>query len=173
MKKAITTIHNGRKFTLLSTGYFLDNNKKAGERLLHRIIWEENVGPIPSDFDVHHRDGNRINNAIENLELKHHSSHIREHMVLAIKRDPELGKRLTDQLLASHHLCHDWLQTGSGKQWARNHLARLREKTKSYVCAHCGINFQASVIARHKFCSIKCGCRAAYERRKARLAAIQ
>ena len=35
----------------------------------HRIVYEKHHGPIPSGYDVHHRDGDKLNNDISNLEL--------------------------------------------------------------------------------------------------------
>jgi len=34
----------------------------------HRKIWEENFGSILKGYVIHHKDGDRQNNAIENLE---------------------------------------------------------------------------------------------------------
>jgi hypothetical protein len=42
---------------------------RIGQKYEHRIIWEKHNGKIPSGYIVHHIDGNRINNNIDNLEL--------------------------------------------------------------------------------------------------------
>src|SRR5215469_17385379 len=36
--------------------------------LLHRKIWETHRGPLPKGVHIHHRDGNKANNQIDNLE---------------------------------------------------------------------------------------------------------
>ena len=36
-------------------------------RAVHRWVWEQKNGPIPSGGIIHHIDGDRTNNAIENL----------------------------------------------------------------------------------------------------------
>ena len=41
------------------------NHKKYYE---HRYIWEQNYGTIPNGNIIHHKDGNKLNNDIENLE---------------------------------------------------------------------------------------------------------
>lgn len=41
----------------------------------HRRIWEEHFGPIPPGYDVHHEDGNKTNNCIENLRCMPHGMH--------------------------------------------------------------------------------------------------
>ena len=44
-----------------------------------RYVWEQNVGPIPEGYDVHHKDKNFLNNNLENLELVEHKTHCRAH----------------------------------------------------------------------------------------------
>ena len=36
---------------------------------LHRMLWEAFRGPIPSGLEINHRDGDRSNNHLDNLEL--------------------------------------------------------------------------------------------------------
>ncbi|GHV89874.1 hypothetical protein AGMMS50268_03770 [Spirochaetia bacterium] len=66
---------NGVKYTKRVTGYFLSTN---GDRtLMHRDVWQYNNGPIPDDFDIHHKDHDKSNNGIENLEMLSKSEHAR------------------------------------------------------------------------------------------------
>ena len=55
-------------------GYVYVGNKK-----LHHIIWEEVNGKIPKGYEIHHIDGNKLNNSIYNLKLlsikEHHDLH--------------------------------------------------------------------------------------------------
>ena len=46
---------------------------------LHRYVWEEVNGPIPEGMLIHHVDGDKLNNEIENLELVSHKDHRRIH----------------------------------------------------------------------------------------------
>lgn len=46
---------------------------------LHVLVWTENNGPIPKGYDIHHKNGNRFDNDIANLELVPHAEHSRIH----------------------------------------------------------------------------------------------
>lgn len=66
---------NGSKYTIRNTGYY---GKTDGKRtLMHRDVWEFHNGPIPDGYDVHHRDENKLNNDIGNLECLPKSEHTR------------------------------------------------------------------------------------------------
>lgn len=54
-------------------------NGKWKTKSYPRYVWEQNVGPIPDGFDVHHKDKNFLNNEISNLELVEHKNHCRRH----------------------------------------------------------------------------------------------
>lgn len=41
----------------------------------HRLVWEQHNGQIPNGFDIHHIDGNKLNNDIKNLEMIQHGRH--------------------------------------------------------------------------------------------------
>ncbi|MBE3092789.1 MAG: HNH endonuclease [Chloroflexi bacterium] len=50
------------------------------EYLAHRMIWEKYYGTIPEGHIVHHKDENKLNNDISNLELKENrSKHMKLH----------------------------------------------------------------------------------------------
>lgn len=47
--------------------------------LLHRYVWMKYHGEIPKGFQVHHKDGNKLNWNIDNLEMICASEHQRMH----------------------------------------------------------------------------------------------
>lgn len=47
--------------------------------LLHRLVWEVFVGPIPEGYDVHHINHNPSDNRLENLELIERKEHSIKH----------------------------------------------------------------------------------------------
>ena len=46
----------------------------------HHLVWWQQTGkPVPSRFDIHHKNGEKRDNKFENLELIAHSEHASEH----------------------------------------------------------------------------------------------
>lgn len=57
---------NGQTYSRRNTGYF---GATSGDRqLLHRAVWKHHNGPIPDGHDIHHRDHDKSNNDVSNLE---------------------------------------------------------------------------------------------------------
>lgn len=49
--------------------------------LLHRYVWEKHFGKIPEGYEIHHKDKNRLNYSIDNLELTEIKEHHRQHAI--------------------------------------------------------------------------------------------
>lgn len=49
--------------------------------LVHRYIWKKYNGEIPKGYQIHHKDKNRLNFDLSNLELIKISDHIRKHAI--------------------------------------------------------------------------------------------
>lgn len=62
-------------------GYYRITSTREGNygKYLHRLIFEDFYGPIPKGCTVHHKDENKLNNCIMNLQIlpkaKHSSLH--------------------------------------------------------------------------------------------------
>jgi hypothetical protein len=73
----------GIGFTVhISDGYVLwrwVRDRHIVTALEHRIVWESYHGPIPAGHIVHHINGIRHDNIIENLLCVSHSEHARLH----------------------------------------------------------------------------------------------
>lgn len=65
----------GQKYTLKNHGYY---GRTDGKRtLMHRDVWEHHNGKIPPDHDIHHKNHDKTDNRIGNLELLTKSEHAR------------------------------------------------------------------------------------------------
>ncbi len=62
--------------------------------LLARFRWGEAFGPIPAGMGVHHKDGDRANDALDNLELVSKAGHLATHR-------PEFQKRALAGFIAA------------------------------------------------------------------------
>lgn len=73
-----------------NNGYYQVTTQKQGNhrKLWHRLIWEDVYGEICSSDYIHHKDGNRLNNCILNLEAINKSKHQSLH---------NLGKTVSDE----------------------------------------------------------------------------
>lgn len=67
---------NGVRFTKRNNGYLgrTDGNRE----LMHRYVWKLYNGDIPKGWDIHHKNHDRTDNRIENLELYEKSEHARK-----------------------------------------------------------------------------------------------
>lgn len=74
-------------------GYLWD---PEAEQYEHRLVMERHLGrALTSDEVVHHIDGNRANNSLDNLEVTNRSSHADHHLrSLAPTQVREIRERL-------------------------------------------------------------------------------
>lgn len=81
-----------KSFKKVSTGRILSNTNSKGDYLsvildsrganystrIHRLVAETFIGNIPTGYHVHHKDGNKQNNDVDNLEILSIKDHARE-----------------------------------------------------------------------------------------------
>ncbi len=69
--------YDGKKFTLRNSGYYsLTTDERT---LMHRYVWQKEIGEIPDNYDIHHLNENKSDNRIENLECLPKSEHTRKY----------------------------------------------------------------------------------------------
>ena len=52
---------------------------KGYSKIEHRVIWEKHNGPIPKGMLIHHINGNKKDNRIENLQMMSFHEHMQLH----------------------------------------------------------------------------------------------
>lgn len=94
LRSIVGPLHQSWKAGITITGGYLQftsspaNGAHAG-KLLHRVIAEWKIGrPIKEGEHVHHKDGNKLNNHPDNLQVMTASDHLRLHAI-----QNGLGKR--------------------------------------------------------------------------------
>src|SRR5262249_36767458 len=108
---------------------------------LHREIWKAAHGPIPEGHFIHHRDGNPLNNSLENLECISRAGHTQEHQ----QRGDYSYPRNREVLDAIRPLAVEWHGSEEGQAWHREHGKRTwaRRQPVARVCEQCGAAFEA------------------------------
>lgn len=136
-------VHEGRKYYEFN-GY----HRARDGRFLHRVLYEQSNGPVPEGHHVHHKDGDRANNALENLESKDGRQHIADHM---------RGRVFYPK--AALDAAAEWRKTDAGKEFMReqgvrnaHHLRQQRE----FDCECCGAKYLTVDTGFNRFCSNKC-----------------
>jgi len=121
-----------------------------------RWVWINYHGAIPKGMDIHHKDGDKDNNEIENLEMLSRSEHLKRHWQ---EGRFDLDKRRIQLLQA-----RKWLQTAEGKK-KQSEISKLVWKTRKTVainCLECGKE-RITTQPWAKYCSNACAAR--YRRR--------
>ncbi len=125
---------------------------------MHRDVWEFHNGLIPDGYVVHHKDEDKSNNRIENLELMSAQAHGRKH---AIERwesasEEERQKRVANINRASE-LAKAWHSSKEGRAWHSKHAKSQVRKKVELKCTYCGKNFLGiAKLTKRGFCSMSC-----------------
>lgn len=153
---------NGVKFTRdEKTGYYLNSTIR---KRMHRYVWEFYHGEIPDGYQVHHKDKDRSNSDISNLELIPTSTHAKLHSdEKAHTRHAEMVANLKENALPK---AIEWHKSEDGKQWHKEHFERMRDKLhpeEQMTCEMCGKPYVGKKSAENRFCSNR--CKAAWRRK--------
>ena len=159
-------IFNGERFKKDNkTGYYLSSgNLVNGKRIrLHRYIWEYYYGEIPKGYDIHHKDHNKDNNDISNLEMLLKKDHIYLH-----KReitDETRNKYRENMNRNARPKAIEWHKSNKGKEWHKEQykISLGNQKPKKFICDYCGKEYETLDKGINRFCSNN--CKSAYRRK--------
>lgn len=71
-------------------------------RRLYYFVWELFVGPIPKGYVVHHKDHNKLNDSVDNLELLTEFEH-KSHHFKGRTFDEEYRRKLSESNIGKHN----------------------------------------------------------------------
>jgi hypothetical protein len=160
--------HNGVRYYLMRHGYYMN----ARGAYLHRVVWAEANGVIPWRHQVHHKNKDRGDNRLENLECMHVTDHMRLHGREPKKKSnrsfgpaecTECGKAF-EKTRPTSLRCSRACTVKAGNRLRHVRLSEQRAKAREgKVCGCCGAPFVAKA-SNAKFCSVRC-CHAVGSRR--------
>lgn len=138
-------IYFGKKFYKLKDGYWANMMPIHA----HRWVWINHYGAIPKGMDIHHKDGDKDNNEIENLEMLSRSDHLKRHW--------QEGRFDLEQRRIQLTEARKWLSTPEGRKKQSESSKKAWEKRKTIIvnCIEC----HKEVITTQpwtKFCSDAC-----------------
>lgn len=150
---------NGRLYYLReSQGYYYSPRKdRSGLDMLHRMVYIHYNGEIPKGYCIHHKDGNKGNNDISNLECVRRSEHSHYHGVNAPEELAEFRKRNLEE--NARPAANIWHGSEEGRKWHKQHYEQMKDKLYEEVecvCVVCGKTFTAHQKTGSKCCSKAC-----------------
>lgn len=154
---------NGVKFELANNDRYY---RQVGnfKMTMHRYVWEFYNGKIPKGYEIHHKDFNRLNNDISNLQLVTAS----EHDILHENNLSEEQKnwRRNNMNTVVHEAAKKWHQSEEGSAWHTKHIQEQHQNgsfKKELICTNCGKSFIGEKKGENTFCSN--ACKSAYRRK--------
>lgn len=143
------------------SGYYLGNvpiegRKRRYPMRLHTYVWIKYNGEIPKGYQVHHKDENKDNNDISNLELlttyKHQSMH-------GLKNSARSRENMINNVIPK---AATWHKSEEAKQLHKdiyeNHTREKWMAPVTKICEICGKEYTTNYASmnKSKFCSNNC-----------------
>lgn len=143
--------HSDRVYYTPNSGH-----RKRGVGRLHQEIWKTAHGEIPHGYEIHHKDGNALNNALDNLECVPAAKHREHHAAMLPEARREWLKTHAKRIQPK---AVNWHQSDEGRAWHVEHgkatWAGVEPIKKT--CEHCGHEFETKAKRQDvRFCSDNC-----------------
>lgn len=151
--------YRGVKYNWFNNYYRRHHFSKEIPSNLHRAVWIDHFGPIPDGYHIHHKDGNRRNNHIENLQMLDQFTHLSR----SAKKGGWVGSEENlKHLVDIRDKTKKWHASEEGLKWHREHGIRTWEnrKTITNICEHCGKKYEAWFADTSKYCHNNCKSKA-------------
>lgn len=127
----------------------------SADKALHRVVWAYYYGKIPKGYDIHHRDLDKDNNDISNLQMLTNSEHRKLHNSMSPLKE------------YACEVCGKIFYSANTRKRAR--FCSKKCMAVSYVypedsfelrqCAVCGKSFRALKNGNQRFCSRSCSAK--------------
>ena len=140
--------------------------QKNGVRL-HRLVWQDANGEIPKNCHIHHKDEDKTNNKLDNLECLSFSDHAKIH-------DTEEKKQLSRKNIKKAQIAAClWHGSEEGKEWHKLHWEKnckevFTTKNIKKHCQNCSKEYFTTQNRQYqsKFCGNNCKASALRKRRR-------
>ncbi len=158
-----TVVFQGVKYNLMGgkrkyyLSYTTNPKDRKGAKGLHVATWEFYNGKnVPQGYEVHHKDGDTLNNSIDNLECISYKEHKKAHAKATEERNKS-EKQLV-HLEKIREKASEWHKSEEGKKWHTENIKKINERVplKEKICSFCGKKFLAKKPYA-KYCSNVCG----------------
>lgn len=143
-------IYKGERYTLQQRYY-------CRSVQLHRQIWIDNFGPIPENYQIHHKNGDKLDNRLENLECVHIAEHRRIHN--AQKEIQYQVCKIGSKLSLKKKRIWYLLKEGKNIKAENSKVFWDKREDSTRICVICGVEyFSRSVKTKNGCCSNACRC---------------
>lgn len=145
----------------LGRTYYKDGTGRysIGRIQLSRVIWENEVGPIPKGYQIHHIDRNPTNNNLSNLLCVPAKEHCEIHKEIQTKEEKDWCRNNLNKNALPEAV--KWHKSDVGREWHRQHALKNRENgcyTHELICSNCGKHYIGEPYKNggNHFCSGRC-----------------
>ena len=132
-----TIVYNGETYCLYKGHWYFERRV-----YLHKQVWIDANGPIPDGYHIHHKNGDSLDNGIENLECLSASDHALHHY----------NHRPQFRINRQH-----WAASAEGKEILRENMRKSKENSpiRKLTCRNCKCDFETK-HPNQRYCSMHC-----------------